>query len=87
MSDAASDPVTYIRAWKPYRGGGMPTGIDDPEATEFKVSYKGMPFSCSTIDFKTRGEAEDTARALVACHAHGKREAMRDLRQFIGVPP
>lgn len=57
---------------------------DDPEATHFQVSYPGMPFSCSQLEFDNRYRAERTMEAIDAAFAAGQREAFKELRRLIG---
>lgn len=92
------EPVAWIQAWKPVDGPGhciSPCSADDEDATEFRVHYRGMQFSSSSIDFRAddypggrktaKFRAEGVMHAISRAHSAGRAAYAKDLRRFMGV--
>lgn len=55
----------------------------DKEATSFSLSYPGMMYSCSTLEFDSLYKAESVAHALERCFLAGKQAAKIELREWM----
>lgn len=78
----------HIAAFKRYdQNSFVSCPVHDTAASKFCVSYPGMPFSSSTIDFDTLFQAQEIMRALNAAFEAGKSAKLRELRNFLGLGP
>lgn len=58
---------------------------DDREASVFEVRYTGMLSQSDIVVTTSLYKAEEFIRQFTRCFEAGKKEAMKDLRKFIGV--
>ena len=58
---------------------------DDPDADWFRILYPGMGCSSGGIEAESLHSAEILAYKLKLCYEAGKYQAMKELREFIGV--
>ena len=93
---ADQEPVAWISALKRIAAGDTlrSCAVDDADAVFFRVSYRGMRYTSSTIDFRqedyphagmARHRAEQVVSALISSYHAGRQGYARDLRAFMGV--
>lgn len=100
--NSEQEPIAWINVFKPSDKLGyiVPCELTDPDATEFRVAYRGMDYSGMTINFHTEDfshdnhaarrdtakyRAENVRSALANAHNAGRSAYAKDLRRFMGV--
>ena len=73
-----------ISAWKEIPGGYTPCEVTDSLAVKYEVHYSGA-YCGMPLEFDSKYKAEQVRGALETAFNAGKKQQLRELRNFMGI--
>lgn len=75
--------ITYWKRHPDQHASLVACDKDDPDACRFDVSYPGMMYSSSTVEFDSKFEAESFVHVLHRVYNAGRQASRRELKRWL----